>query len=151
MCPQISHMKPHLNQRKCGPNLTYRASSESAWMCPQAHVQSPILISVRLVTWRVNLAQNLEFVRHLTIHTKRHFDSKSDKQRSVFDWKTRTATQWWSIWEQFHVHWNTLVLPCGFVDQISASACLLSFVDIKLNVWFPGYQILKKSLFKPLG
>ena len=44
------------------------------------------ILQNRLVTWRVNLPQ--------TIHAKRHLGSKSDKQRSVFDHETCTATQW---------------------------------------------------------
>ena len=57
--------------------------------------------------------------------------------------------QWWSLWGQIHVYWNTFVLPCGFVDQISASACLLSFIviDRKSNIWLPGYWIIKKNHF----
>ena len=43
------------------------------------------ILQNRLVTGRVNLPQ--------TIHAKRHLGSKSDKQRSVFDHETCTATQ----------------------------------------------------------
>ena len=40
----------------------------------------------------MNLAQNLKFLRHLIINAKTHLGSKSDKQRSVFHFKSKHGT-----------------------------------------------------------
>ena len=37
------------------------------------------LLAKWLVTWRVSLTQNLEFVRQLTVHTKLHLDFLIEK------------------------------------------------------------------------
>ena len=69
----------------------------------------------------VYLGRNLTFVRQLPIHSRWHSGRRSDKQRSVFDWETRTATQLngevYDNMKAFFVHRNSLLLPCGFLAK----------------------------------
>ena len=91
---KIMLMKQHVCESKS--LMITRSISSSADDALTKNWKNLLLIFTRLVTWGANLAKNLKFLRHQTIHTKQHLGSKSYKQRLVFDQETRTATQWWS-------------------------------------------------------
>ena len=93
----------------------------------------PTLMVIRLVTWKGKYGSIWVLCRK-PYSPCGNWTGK-DKQRSLFDRETRMATQWWNIWKQFYVHRSSLVLPCGFFDQIQASACLISFINRTRFFW----------------
>ena len=92
-------------------------------------------LNIRVVTWRVNLAWNSKFPRHLTIHAKQHLGSKSSKQRSVSDQETCTATQWISIGKQFYAYWNSTTRL-----KKKKAAPYFEWKD-KKNMWFKHFFV----------
>ena len=89
--------------------------------------------------WKVNI---LEFDSQVTIHSVSYLWMKEDKQRPIFDQQTRTATLMCFNGHEIALIYFTIVLPCGFLNQIPTSACPISLPNAIWCARFIGGPIL---------